>query len=432
VTDSHKKKIAIFCDGTWNDLSMAETTNVVRLARSVSDRARDPGRSQQVVYYDEGVGVGANIGWVTDRLTRLIGGALGKGLDRKVEVAYRFLVLNYCPGDEIYVFGFSRGAYTARSLCGMIRKCGILRRAHLDHVDAAMRLYRSKETKDSPDAVLFRTKFAHACATSSRDLPDRPQSRPGLESLADLYQYRDPRMVRLMYAGIWDTVGSMGIPEGFDLFGINRKYAFHDLAASNLAASIRHAVAANDRRGLFDATLYDNLDLLNERWADQTGFDVRDAGAGKFVPYRYRPYQQSWFPGDHGSVGGGNRNRSHSSAALQWIAQGAEWAGLSFDWQNSALARAGQEANWRAELGPNSTLGRPGGRHRARGPKGIHEVADETYRRYHDPSLDYRPRNLRQVMRNSPSARPAQQPPPGFPPRPKLAGAGRAGADGKG
>lgn len=421
MPESNKKKLAIFCDGTWNDLSMAEPTNVVRLARSVADRARDTARTQQVVYYDEGVGVAGNISWIIDRATRIIGGALGRGLDRKVENAYRFLVLNYCPGDEIYVFGFSRGAYTARSLCGMIRKCGILRRAHLDHVDAAMRLYRSKETKDSPDAVLFRTKFAHSVATAFGDVAEDEREAPaGLAPMSARYQYRPQAMVQLMYAGIWDTVGAMGVPDGLDLFGYNKKYEFHDLEASNLVTSIRHAVAANDRRSLFDATLYKNLDRLNERWADKTNHNVENGGAKNFVPYAYRPYQQSWFPGDHGSVGGGSRDRSHSSAALIWIAEGAEWAGLAFDWRNSGLARAVVEANWRAELGPNSTLGRPGGKHRAAGPKEIQEVADETYLRYHEPSLGYRPRNLRQVMRDAPTPRPVNALPPGFPAIPHL------------
>ncbi|HZG45909.1 MAG TPA: DUF2235 domain-containing protein [Allosphingosinicella sp.] len=425
MSDSSKKKIAIFCDGTWNDLSMANSTNVVRLARSVADHARDSVRSQQIVYYDEGVGVAGNVSWLIDRATRIVGGALGRGLDRKVENAYRFLVLNYCPGDEIYVFGFSRGAYTARSLCGMIRKCGILRRAHFDHVDAAMRLYRSKETKDSPDAFLFRSKFAHSAATAFQDVPEADRQAAEIDSpddLAALYQYRPAAMVRLMYAGIWDTVGAMGIPEGLDLLGQNKKYEFHDLEASNLTASIRHAVAANDKRNLFDATLYGNLDRLNEDWANRTGYNVRETSAANFVPYPYRPYQQRWFPGDHGSVGGGSRDRSHSSAALQWIAEGAEWAGLAFDWKNSALGHSFEESDWRAELGPNSTLRLPGGRRRAAGPQKVEEVAEETYLRYHEPSLSYRPRNLRKAMDRSPSTPAPHGAPKGFPPIPRLRG----------
>jgi uncharacterized protein (DUF2235 family) len=227
-------------------------------------------------------------------------------------------------------------------------------------------------------------------------------------------------MVQLMYAGIWDTVGAMGVPEGFDLFGFNKKYQFHDLEASTLIASIRHAVAANERRSLYDATLYGNLDRLNERWAERSGYDVQNAAADSFVPYPYRPYQQSWFPGDHGSVGGGSRERSHSSAALVWIAEGAEWAGLTFDWKNSALAGAIREADWRADLGPNSTVRRPGGSRRAKGPRRAEEVAEETYRRYHEPSLAYRPSNLRAAMKGTPAARIFRPRPKNFPDIPDL------------
>src|SRR5690606_3000350 len=99
------EKLAVFCDGTWNDLRKPHPTNVVRLAKCVAETS-DAGEPQ-VVYYDSGVGVAANIGWLVDKATKYIGGALGRGLDQKIEDAYRFLVLNFEPDDEIYVFGFS-------------------------------------------------------------------------------------------------------------------------------------------------------------------------------------------------------------------------------------------------------------------------------------------------------------------------------------
>ena len=137
------KRLAIFCDGTWNNLSMAALTNVARLAKSVESPAPTDG-VEQVVFYDPGVGVPSRISRVVDFLTGMMGGAFGGGIEDKIENAYRFLVLNYEPGDEIYVFGFSSGAYTARSLCGLIRKCSILRRDCFHMTPQAMDLYRKK------------------------------------------------------------------------------------------------------------------------------------------------------------------------------------------------------------------------------------------------------------------------------------------------
>lgn len=118
------KRLALFCDGTWNSADQEKNgkacpSNVFKLATRVANRA--PDGTVQCIYYDKGVGTG-------NSLDKLSGGAFGRGLDDNLWDAYRFLVLNYEDGDEIFLFGFSRGAYTARSLGGMVRKCGILRR----------------------------------------------------------------------------------------------------------------------------------------------------------------------------------------------------------------------------------------------------------------------------------------------------------------
>ena len=115
------KSIAIFCDGTWQNISQRFPTNVTRLARAVAPKGKDPHTGEpipQIVFYDDGVGVGQG---VAENFTKFVGGAIGKGLDRKIAEAYEFLCLNFEPGDRIYIFGFSRGAYTARSLAGLLR-----------------------------------------------------------------------------------------------------------------------------------------------------------------------------------------------------------------------------------------------------------------------------------------------------------------------
>ena len=376
------------------------------------------GGLHQIVYYDEGVGVGAGVSDVTDALTKYIGGALGRGLDRKIEAAYLFLVLNYVPGDDIYIFGFSRGAYTARSLCGLIRKCGIVRRDCFNQVPVAMRHYRSPAHPDAPDMIEFRSKYAHRRATSPADI-EKLEIAPTGDSVeenarARLYQYRSDAMYRMMYVGIWDTVGALGVPGRFDLLRLNRRYRFHDTSASSLLSSIRHGVAANEKRGLYDATLFDNIDALNRDWANATSWNVVDPTHPGFVPYMYRPYQQRWFPGDHCSVGGGYENQRLSSGALLWMAEGASWAGLAFDWSRDELTEAQRLHDPCGSLGANGTSDMPGGKQRATGPAHLDEIAEPTRERYaRDP--DYAPPNLT-VLKGAPRPMPSLPPAPvGFP-----------------
>lgn len=412
-----KKKIAIFCDGTWQSLRSATATNVVRLSRCVS--SADGAGVPQIVYYDEGVGVGSEVGRVPDLATRVWGGALGRGLDRKIERAYQFLVLNFDPGDDIFIFGFSRGAYTARSLCGLIRKCGIVKRDCFYRIPEAIDHYRGPLHPASPEMVQFRQSYTHRLAAGPEDYDRLEIVAPeaderSIETRADLFQYRPDRTYRMMFAGIWDTVGALGIPRRFDLLRLGRKsYQFHDTSASSLLASIRHAVAANERRVDFDVTPYDNLDELNIQWAAKTGWNVVAEADPRFVPYNCRPYQERWFPGDHSDAGGGNLDCALASSPLLWMAEGAGWAGLAFDRNASwPLGEADRLRNPLKPLGPKATQSWPGGPLRRRGPPTVPQIAFETRLRYvRDKS--YRPPNLTGLgLRGGREGRP----PPGFPP----------------
>jgi uncharacterized protein (DUF2235 family) len=108
------KRIAMFLDGTWN--AESDNTNVWRMRALCADRSRDG--ASQAIYYDHGVG--------TRFGEQLRGGIFGYGLDRNLQNAYRWLIETYTPGDDVFVFGFSRGAFTARSLTGLIARCGLL------------------------------------------------------------------------------------------------------------------------------------------------------------------------------------------------------------------------------------------------------------------------------------------------------------------
>ena len=173
------KRIVICFDGTWSkpaDEALPADgrveTNVCRFYESIKDKAADG--TKQVKWYDEGVG--------TKWYDRFIGGSIGAGLELNIVQGYEYLAQQYEAGDEVYVLGFSRGAYTARSLVGMIRNCGLIYPKHLAlRVGMAYGIYRTRgDNVDSFTAKTFRAAFC--------------------------------REIKIKFIGVWDTVGALGIP----------------------------------------------------------------------------------------------------------------------------------------------------------------------------------------------------------------------------
>jgi uncharacterized protein (DUF2235 family) len=255
------KNIAIFCDGTWQQLDQRWPTNVAKLARAVTPMS--VGGEDQFVYYDDGVGVSDG---VLDAATHLIGGALGKGLDYKIVRAYEFLCLNYEPGDRVFIFGFSRGAYTARSLGGLIRLTWILRREEAGSAFEAMSFYRSSPSADA-------TAAEKAAFQADVDAFKAAHCHPAEAfTAAKTYDKADPGSLSpdgdcawLQYIGVWETVGSLGIPANL-LFAkeIDQQYRFYDTNLSRQVRSARHAVAIDERRKTFSPTLWTNIAALNQ------------------------------------------------------------------------------------------------------------------------------------------------------------------------
>ncbi|MAG42514.1 MAG: peptigoglycan-binding protein LysM [Erythrobacteraceae bacterium] len=298
------RRLVLCFDGSWNKLDSSQhPTNVVLLAESVPPVDRD-GRDQ-IVYYDEGVGT------ASDETFR--GGAFGKGLVANVQEAYRFLIFNYRPGDEIFVFGFSRGAFTARTFIGFIKCAGIISVADASQLRRAWELYgmHANRDADEPEELLeFRRRHCPASCVSAAELAWRRQDDPST----------DAEMVKVRYCGVWDTVGSLGwkaIAATFDRRK-DKRYSDHDTQLSDLVEAGRHAVAIDERRGHFMPTLWRNVRELNVA----SGHDPYSTEA---------PYQQKWFAGDHGSVGGGGPERGLSNAALHWVLKGAIEMGLEVD-----------------------------------------------------------------------------------------------------
>jgi len=260
------KRIAIFADGTWNSPEKGRATNVLRMARGVKPEA---GGSQQVVFYDWGVG--------TDR-KKLSGGITGAGIDKNIMDCYRFLVHNYDEDDQLFFFGFSRGAYTARSLAGFIRNCGILKREHARKIPDAYRLYRKRTRASRPDEpapVRFRRDYAVANITP------------------------------IEFVGAWDTVGALGIPVPFWGTLNEQEFLFHDTEPSKIVQHARHAVSIDENREDFAPVL----------WSDKPNVDV----------------QQVWFAGVHTDIGGGYRERGLTDCATQWMLSQAKKFGLEFE-----------------------------------------------------------------------------------------------------
>ncbi|MGW3729364.1 DUF2235 domain-containing protein [Streptomyces sp. NPDC000851] len=287
------KRLVVCCDGTWNFADQPSKTNVTKVALSV--RPGSAAGKDQRVYYHRGVG--------THRWERLRGGAFGVGLSRNVIDAYRFLVETYEPDDELFLFGFSRGAFTARSLAGLVRNCGILRRDHADRVKEAWALYRDRIEKPSGAAsTLFRRSYAHE--------------------------------TEIRFIGVWDTVGALGIPVPGPgwlepvVNRFNRRWAFHDTQLSSWVMGAFHALAIDEQRSAFRPTL----------WHQQAGA----AAQGQEL-------KQVWFAGSHCDVGGGHKETGLSDITLLWMVDQARRYGLEFDAE--ALSAAGP-----SEMKPDESI----------------------------------------------------------------------------
>jgi len=269
------KRLIVCCDGTWNrpdhiDQGVAAPTNVAKLALALADE--DDAGNAQLFYYQAGVG--------TRRRERLLGGGFGVGLSRNVQECYRFLVDNYERGDKLYFFGFSRGAFTARSTVGLVRNSGILRPGNRARIKEAYALYRNPDKDSEPKGIaaeLFRRTYSHS-------------------------------EVYVDFVGVWDTVGALGIPiDGFRPPILSRRWTFHDTTLSRYVLNAYHAIAIDERRRPFRPTIWVKKD------------DAKD-----------QTLEQVWFAGVHCDVGGGYRDPGLSEIPLLWMTEKARGCGLAF------------------------------------------------------------------------------------------------------
>jgi uncharacterized protein (DUF2235 family) len=280
------KRLITCSDGTWNkpgntDRGKPVLTNVERMFQCICEEdTADPEQPvAQLKFYDEGVGTGSALA------DKLLGGITGAGIDKNIKDVYTFLVLNYEPGDEIYLFGFSRGAYTARSIAGLIRNCGMLKPGYLSLIDKAYELYRDRNKYTAPDSDLMK---------------------------AFRRQYAWENITPIKFIGVWDTVGSLGIPLPWYKLRNRTKYQFHDVTLSSTVEYACQALAIDERRKLFMPTLWEKSNTV------------------KNDPLHKQKMEQRWFAGVHSNVGGGYVDTGLSDIALNWLVKKAHEAGLCY------------------------------------------------------------------------------------------------------
>ncbi|HWC29281.1 MAG TPA: DUF2235 domain-containing protein [Dehalococcoidia bacterium] len=290
------KRIVVCCDGTWNSPAQRFATNVFKFKSALLEAAPDGVR--QCIYYDIGVGAGS--------LLERIPGLFGAGVGRNVQQAYRFVAENYEAGDELFFVGFSRGAYTVRSVVGMMRKCGILRRDNLDALKEAYRFYRDRRVPPGHDDALgFRRENSVAI--------------PG----------NDDFVPPTRFMSVWDTVGTLGVPSGLFTtpvqmlleFVFNRGIRFHDVALSRSVERAYQALAIDESRGDYQPTIWEQHPAASEQVLEQV-----------------------WFAGAHTNIGGGAPDAEQSDHVLHWMASKAREADLAFDDSKLPAAEGNPEA----------------------------------------------------------------------------------------
>ncbi|MCW8278836.1 DUF2235 domain-containing protein [Pseudomonas sp. PCH199] len=266
------KNIIVAFDGTWNlpdqkpEIDGDANTNVVKLHDAILASQKD-GTVQKKIYI---AGVG------TDWYDKLEGGAFGVGLSKKIKEGYVELAKNYEEGDQVFIFGFSRGAYSARSLVGLIRNVGLLTKTHIDRIDEAYSLYRTRDSSaDTENARFFRQSYS--------------------------------REIDIHFLGVWDTVGALGVPFKSAEWFNQEFYEFHDTELSGIVRNAFHAVAIDENRVNYECTLWDPIAKPNQ------------------------VMEQVWFCGAHANVGGGYTDNNLSDVPLRWMASKIMDCGLELN-----------------------------------------------------------------------------------------------------
>jgi uncharacterized protein (DUF2235 family) len=276
------KRLAVFLDGTWN--AVDSNTNVWRMKALCAKTGNDG--KPQLAYYEIGV-------------NGVLGGGFGKGLDENIRSAYEWLIENYEDGDEIFILGFSRGAFTARSLAGLVTKLGILKPG--SPIGVAQLYERYKHTDEQ---TIWELHEQQERGTLNATLEERM-----------LLKYSQPAKIKVV--AVWDTVGALGIP-AFSVEGVSRStFGFLHTGLRVHLQNGYHALAIDEHRQDFAPTLWD-VRVPND--PDEPRAPARPMAS----------VEQRWFVGAHANVGGGYASDLLAQIPLRWIMKKTSLHGLTF------------------------------------------------------------------------------------------------------
>lgn len=311
VAKSEPKNLVICCDGTGNEIS-ENISNVLKLYRCL--RKTDRTAPRQMVFYDPGVGTvtePSTWGRWKSNIKLVLGLATGYGLDDNVLAAYGFLVEHYAPGDRIFLFGFSRGAYTVRVLAGLIHKVGLISPEQANLAGSGFITYKQYSgTGRGNDIEDLKEGFDE----------DGPIAKDKFDLAAQFARITSSRWPTIHFIGVWDTVASVIVPRADRLYWPS----LEELAFTLRNPSVhifRQAIAIDERRCMFRLKAYE---------------EPQDYWRNRYVPDEKKEPQdilQVWFAGVHCDVGGGypEAESAESKYPLLWMIDEAAKAGLNFN-----------------------------------------------------------------------------------------------------
>jgi uncharacterized protein (DUF2235 family) len=278
------RNIVLFSDGTGNKGGTGSNTNVFNLYNAIKGGRQKPGERKQIAFYDNGVGTSSHA------VARAIGGATGSGFRQNVRDLYEFLGRHYKDGNDIYGFGFSRGAATVRAFAGMVHHCGLVRK-HTGRCG-------DDGNEVELDEVEFQRQVDAAMATYVRRCGGI--SLRGLwEAIAPPDLKYDRHQVKIEFLGVWDTVAALGFPQIWLLdFVVNliRRHRFYDYEPTAVVNHVFQAVAVDDERRTFWPLIWDETGFADDQHIEQV-----------------------WFSGVHSNVGGGYPREGLANITLDWM-----------------------------------------------------------------------------------------------------------------
>lgn len=304
------RNIIICCDGTGNEIS-ENISNVLKLYRCL--RKTEKTEPRQIVYYDPGVGTLTRPNpWhkLRQDFNAILGLATGYGLDDNVLAAYDFLARNYQHGDQIYLFGFSRGAYTVRVLAGLVHKVGLITPEQINLAGSGLIAYKQFSSDEAP-ALRAKFKSAVEAAAAEDTLP-----QTAFDNAAQFARITSSRWPTIRFVGVWDTVASVIVPRADRFYWPSLEELAFTLANPSVQA-FRQAISIDERRCMFRL----------KKWDDpQTFKPVR------FNDVHAAPQDilQVWFAGVHADIGGGypEKQSGLSKYPLLWMIDEATKCGL--------------------------------------------------------------------------------------------------------